>query len=60
MERHQHPHPHVIWVRCKGIIDAELATLKDMTEEVAEETGFKILTHRLDFFGVRGQFAKKR
>ena len=47
-----YPHPHVICVRCKKIIDADLATLKDMTEEVADETGFKILTHRLDFFGV--------
>ena len=46
------PHPHVICVQCKKIIDPDLATLKDMTEEVADETGFKILTHRLDFFGV--------
>ena len=46
------PHPHVICVQCKKIIDPDLTTLKDMTEEVADETGFKILTHRLDFFGV--------
>ena len=47
-----YPHPHVICVKCKKIIDPDLVTLKDMTEEVAEETGFRILTHRLDFFGV--------
>jgi Fur family peroxide stress response transcriptional regulator len=47
-----YPHPHVICVQCKKIIDLDLATLKDMTEEVADETGFKILTHRLDFFGI--------
>jgi len=47
-----YPHPHVICVRCKKIIDPDLATLKDMTTEVAEETGFRILTHRLDFFGI--------
>ena len=29
-----------------------LKEAKDMTEEVADETGFKILTHRLDFFGI--------
>lgn len=45
-------HPHVICVKCKKIIDPDLATLKDMTAEVADETGFKILTHRLDFFGI--------
>ena len=47
-----YPHPHVICVECKKIIDPDLATLKNMAEEVASETGFKILTHRLDFFGV--------
>ncbi|MEE9530209.1 MAG: transcriptional repressor [Syntrophobacteria bacterium] len=47
-----YPHPHVICVKCKKIIDPELTTLKDMTEEVADETGFQILTHRLDFFGL--------
>ena len=47
-----YPHPHVICIKCKKIIDPDLTTLKDMTAEVADETGFKILTHRLDFFGV--------
>ena len=46
------PHPHVICVKCKKVIDPDLGTLKDMTAEVADETGFKILTHRLDFFGI--------
>lgn len=47
-----YPHPHVICVKCKKIIDPDLDTLKDMTDEVATETGFKILMHRLDFFGI--------
>jgi Fur family peroxide stress response transcriptional regulator len=54
-----YPHPHVICVKCKKIIDPDLATLKNMAEEVADETGFKILTHRLDFFGVCGDCQKK-
>ena len=45
-------HPHVVCVKCKKIIDPDLDTLKDMTAEIAVETGFKILTHRLDFFGI--------
>jgi Fur family transcriptional regulator, peroxide stress response regulator len=49
-----YPHPHVICVKCKKIIDPDLSTLKDVTEEVANETGFKILTHRVDFFGLCG------
>lgn len=49
-----YPHPHVICVECKKVIDPDLASLKDMAAEVADETGFKILTHRLDFFGICG------
>ena len=47
-----YPHPHVVCIYCKKIIDPDLATLKDMTAEVTDETGFQILTHRLDFFGI--------
>jgi Fur family peroxide stress response transcriptional regulator len=53
-----YPHPHVICVRCKNIIDPDLASLKDMTQEVSEETGYKILNHRLDFFGICPQCLK--
>jgi Fur family peroxide stress response transcriptional regulator len=54
-----YPHPHVICIKCKKIIDPDLATLKDMTDEVADETGFNILTHRLDFFGICPDCMKK-
>jgi len=47
-----YPHPHLICTRCHAIMDPDLSMLRDMTEEVARETGFRILTHRLDFFGL--------
>jgi Fur family peroxide stress response transcriptional regulator len=47
-----YPHPHVICIQCHKIIDPDLSSLRDMTKEVADETGFEILTHRLDFFGI--------
>lgn len=47
-----YPHPHVICIKCGKVIDPDLSSLKDMTGEVADETGFKILNHRLDFFGI--------
>lgn len=47
-----HPHPHLICSRCKLIIDPDLASLNAMTLELSKETGFKIESHRLDFFGV--------
>jgi Fur family transcriptional regulator, peroxide stress response regulator len=46
------PHPHVICTQCKKIIDLDLTSLRDLTREVMEETGFRIVTHRLNFFGV--------
>ena len=46
------PHPHVICTQCKKIIDPDLTSLRDLTREVMEETGFRIVTRRLDFFGV--------
>lgn len=47
-----YPHPHVICIRCRKIVDPDLDSLDDMKKEVAEETGFHILHHRLDFFGI--------
>lgn len=46
------PHPHVICTRCKKIVDPDLDSLDDMKKEVAEATRFRILNHRLDFFGI--------
>ncbi len=46
------PHPHVICVKCKKMVDPDLDSLDEMKKEVAIETKFKILNHRLDFFGI--------
>lgn len=47
-----YPHPHIICIKCKKIVDPDLDSLDNLKKEVAEETGFKILHHRLDFFGI--------
>jgi Fur family peroxide stress response transcriptional regulator len=47
-----YPHPHVICTQCKTIIDPNLSSLKDLAQEIVEETGLQILTHRVDFFGI--------
>jgi Fur family peroxide stress response transcriptional regulator len=49
-----YPHPHVICVQCKKIVDPDLDSLDEMKTEVAAETDFTILSHRLDFFGICG------
>jgi Fur family peroxide stress response transcriptional regulator len=47
-----YPHPHLVCTRCKKIIDPDLSMLQDLTQELVEETGFRILNHRMDFFGI--------
>ena len=47
-----YPHPHVICIKCKKIVDPDLDSLDEVKNEVELETKFKILNHRLDFFGI--------
>ena len=47
-----YPHPHIICIKCKKIIDLSLESLDDIEKEVANETKFKILNHSLNFFGI--------
>lgn len=54
-----YPHPHVICIKCKKIVDPDLSALADMTSELRKETGFKIINHRLDFFGICPSCQKK-
>ena len=53
------PHPHLICTKCKKIVDPELASLADMTEKLALESGYELITHRLDFYGICPQCRKK-
>lgn len=46
------PHPHIMCIKCKSIIDPDLSSLSEMSRELSEETGYNILSHRLDFFGI--------
>jgi len=47
-----YPHPHLICNACKTIIDPELHLLEQLTAEVANISGYRIISHQLDFFGI--------
>lgn len=47
-----YPHPHMICMKCRRIMDPDLASLEQLTREASRKTGFRILAHRLDFFGL--------
>ena len=46
------PHPHVICTKCKKITDPDLISLDELSEEMSRQTGHRIFSHRLDFFGL--------
>lgn len=47
-----HPHPHLICIKCKNIVDPDVAVLNELHKEMAQKTGYRIINHRLDFFGI--------
>jgi Fur family transcriptional regulator, peroxide stress response regulator len=47
-----YPHPHLICVRCHKIMDPEVKVLKSLERDVAEQSGYRIVGHRLDLYGI--------
>lgn len=47
-----YPHPHAICLKCRKIMDPEISSVEELSEEMKSKTGFTISYHRLDFFGI--------
>lgn len=47
-----YPHPHVICTGCGDIVDPSFLNLDEITRKMTADTGFKIVAHRLDFYGI--------
>ena len=47
-----YPHPHLICMRCRKITDPEVSLAQGLVQEVARQSGFQIVGHRLDFYGL--------
>lgn len=47
-----YPHPHLICVRCKSIQDPDVRLLAQLQDEVAAMSGYRIVSHQIDFFGI--------
>jgi Fur family peroxide stress response transcriptional regulator len=45
------PHPHLICVRCGEITDLDIAPIGGTIEEVEIRTGYRVVSHRHNFFG---------
>jgi Fur family peroxide stress response transcriptional regulator len=55
-----YPHPHLICLKCKKIIDPDIPALSELPQEVAQKTGYRIMNHRLDFFGICPSCQKRK
>jgi Fur family peroxide stress response transcriptional regulator len=51
-----YPHPHAI---CTKILDPEISSVHELSEEMRQKTGFVISSHRLDFFGLCPECQRK-
>ena len=47
-----YPHPHLICIRCHEIVDLQAAAAESLTQEATERSGFRVLGHRLDVYGL--------
>ena len=47
-----YPHPHLICIRCRKIMDAEVGLTQNLVQEVTRQSGYQIVGHRLDFYGL--------
>lgn len=46
------PHPHLVCLRCRTVVDLEETALGLLPDQVAQRSGYRIVRHRLDFFGI--------
>lgn len=54
-----YPHPHAICTKCRKIMDPEISSVDELSEEMRKKTGYEISFHRLDFFGICPECQKK-
>lgn len=54
-----YPHPHLICTTCKTIMDPDVRLLDQLTTELAGTSGYRIVSHQLDFFGICPACQKK-
>jgi Fur family peroxide stress response transcriptional regulator len=47
-----YPHPHVICIKCNRVMDPDLGNMPQLAAAAAQKTGYQIVEHRLDFFGI--------
>jgi Fur family peroxide stress response transcriptional regulator len=57
--RKPYPHPHLICTACNTIVDPDVSLLPKLADELSAATGFRIVSHQIDFFGLCPACQKK-
>jgi Fur family peroxide stress response transcriptional regulator len=47
-----YPHPHLLCIKCRRIIDPETGQLGHLPDKVARATGYQIVGQRFDLYGI--------
>jgi Fur family peroxide stress response transcriptional regulator len=47
-----YPHPHLVCINCHKILDPDVRLAQNLIQEVAQSSGYQIVSHRLDFYGL--------
>ena len=45
-------HHHLVCLRCSGVVEIADCAIGDLEGRIALESGFKAITHKLEFFGI--------
>jgi len=45
-------HPHLVCIRCKKVLDVDLPTQTKLEDGIGKAYGYKVLSQRMDFFGL--------
>jgi Fur family ferric uptake transcriptional regulator len=45
-------HHHLVCTRCAGVVELDDCFLRELEEDLSARSGFKSVTHRLEFFGI--------
>jgi Fur family peroxide stress response transcriptional regulator len=46
------PHAHLVCVQCGNIVDPDLDILDTLPRQIAARTGYQLVTHRFDIYGI--------
>ena len=47
-----YPHAHLVCTHCKKIMDLDVEAVAELSREAARTSGYRIINHRLDFYGI--------